>query len=63
MIPETISMGGACFRTSYVQSFQSKKEWIDMCMGEHHGAFIDKNKETRKQLFGQIYDIAVPKKK
>ena len=29
MIPDVISIGGAAFRTSFIQSFASRKEWID----------------------------------
>ena len=61
MTPDVISLGGAAYRTSFILSFATKKEWIDDRMKGDHSAFCEKTPETRKTLFAQIYDLAKKK--
>lgn len=62
MIPDVISIGGAAFRSSFVRSFATKKEWIDDRMKTTGSAWPDKTADVRKSLFGQVWDIANPKR-
>ncbi len=61
MIPDVISLGGAAFRTSFIQSFSTKKEWIKNRMNAGNTPWSEKTKEVRADLFGQIYDLAKKK--
>lgn len=53
-----ISMGGAAFGTSFILSFASKKAWVEDRMASTQNAFPDKDETTRRQLFGQMWDLA-----
>lgn len=61
MDAKVISMGGAAWLASFIMSFPTKREFVEDQM--KGWAFIDKDPSTRKSLFGQVYDLAVPRKK
>ena len=58
--PTTISMSGAAWLLSLVRSFATKSEFVKY--GMEGIAFSDKKPEVREKMFGDVYDLAVPKK-
>lgn len=58
MIPDVISMGGAAWRTSHILSFATRKEWVEYQMKSGTSCWPEKTAEVRKQMFGQVYDLA-----
>ena len=58
MKPEVISLGGAAFRTSFIQSFKTRAAWVKDRMKTTGSAWPEKSPLTRETLFGQIYDLA-----
>lgn len=63
MIPEVISIGGAAYRTSFIRSFKTKEAWVKDRMKTAGCAWPDKMPDVREKLFGEMYDLANPKKK
>jgi len=62
MIPETITMNGASWLASFIRSFATKEQFVKDRM-KTSPAWLDKPPAVREAMFGQVYDLAVEKKK
>lgn len=58
MSQKTISMCGAAWLLSHVRSFATKSDFVTEQMTG--SAFRDKTESTRRTMFEQVYDLAVP---
>ena len=50
-------MGGAAFSLSLIRSYKSREEWVEDSILTRP-AYRDKPDHVRRELFGQIWDLA-----